>query len=59
MALSKAATSLFPAIALLLGLSLIIFGSFEDTVHFAATGWGLVTVALVVEVVLPLGRRLR
>lgn len=59
MALSKALTSLFPAIALFLGLILVLSGSFWDGVQYTATGWGLVTVAFVVEIVLPLGRRLR
>ena len=54
-----ALTSVFPAIVLPLGLFAILTGSTDGLSQLVQTGWGLVTVGMVVEFVLPISRRLR
>lgn len=52
-------TSASPAIALLVGFILVILGSLGEGVDFSQTGWSFVTIGLIVEVALPVARRLR
>ncbi len=55
----SAFTSVFPAVALLLGFALILTGTRDGVLEFVQGGWGLVTVGVIVEFVLPISRRLR
>jgi hypothetical protein len=52
-------TSATPALALLLGFILVILGSFGEGIDFTQSGWSFVTIGLLVEVALPIARRLR
>lgn len=52
-------TSASAALALLLGFILVILGSFGEGIDFTQTGWGFVTIGLLVQVALPIARRLR
>ena len=54
-----ALTSVFPAQALLIGFVLILTGARDGVLEFVQAGWGLVTVGVIVEFVLPISRRLR
>jgi hypothetical protein len=46
-------------VALLLGFILVILGSFGEGIDFTQSGWSFVTIGLIVEVALPIARRLR
>jgi hypothetical protein len=52
-------TSASPALALLLGFTLVILGSFGGGIDFTQTGWSFVTIGILVEFALPIARRLR
>ena len=54
-----ALTSVFPALALLIGFVLILTGARDGVLESVQAGWGLVTVGVIVEFVLPISRRLR
>ncbi len=54
-----ALTSVFPALALLIGFVLILTGARDGVLEFVQGGWGFVTVGVIVEFVLPISRRLR
>jgi hypothetical protein len=55
----KGLTSALPALALLAGFFLVMFGMNDGTSALVQGGWGLVTVGVIVEFVLPISRRLR
>jgi hypothetical protein len=52
-------TSILPAVAILSGFVLIMFSFGGGTVPLSQSGWGLVTIGIVVEFALPIARRLR
>ena len=52
-------TSAFPALALMLGFMLVLIGTTEGLAELVQGGWGFITVAVIVEFVLPISRRLR
>jgi hypothetical protein len=52
-------TSAFPAVALLFGFLLVLFGTTDGYLELVQGGWGFITVAVIVEFVLPISRRLR
>jgi hypothetical protein len=56
---AKVFTSASPALALLLGFILVVLGSFGEGIDFTQTGWGFVTIGVLVQVALPIARRLR
>lgn len=51
--------SAFPAIAMLVGFISVLLGSTDGIAGLGQGGWGLITVAVIVEFVLPISRRLR
>ena len=51
--------SAFPAVAMLVGFVFILLGSTDEIAGFVQGGWGLITVAVIIEFVLPISRRLR
>ena len=51
--------SAFPAVAMLVGFTFILLGSMGAIAGLIQGGWGLITVAVIVEFVLPISRRLR
>jgi len=56
---AAAFSSVLPALSLLLGLVLVMTSPVDGSLHSVAAGWGLITVGLIVEIVLPVARRLR
>ncbi|HZY47746.1 MAG TPA: hypothetical protein VFE96_08130 [Candidatus Bathyarchaeia archaeon] len=52
-------TSASPAVALLIGFILVILGGIGEGIDFSQSGWSFVTIGLIVEVALPVARRLR
>jgi hypothetical protein len=54
-----ALTSAFPAVALLFGFLLVVFGTADGIRELVQGGWGFITVGVIVEFVLPISRRLR
>jgi len=56
---ARVLTSASPTLALLLGFILVILGSFGEGIDFTQTGWSFVTIGLLVQVALPIARRLR
>lgn len=57
--IAAAFTSILPAFSLLLGLLLVMTSPVDGSLQSMAAGWGLITVGLIVEIVLPVARRLR
>ncbi|HZY94572.1 MAG TPA: hypothetical protein VFE98_06890 [Candidatus Bathyarchaeia archaeon] len=57
--IAAAFSSILPAFSLLLGLLLVMTSPFDGSLQSVAAGWGLITVGLIVEIVLPVARRLR
>lgn len=51
--------SAFPAASLLLGFFLVLFGTTDGVQQMIQSGWGFITVGVIVEFVLPISRRLR
>ncbi len=52
-------TSALPALSVLVGFLLVIFGINDGTVTLVQSGWGLITVGVITEFILPVSRRLR
>lgn len=51
--------SAFPATSLVIGFLLVLFGSDSGVQQMIQGGWGFITVGVIVELVLPISRRLR
>lgn len=51
--------SALPALAIAIGVAFILLGSADGAVDLVQSGWGFITVGVMVELVLPISRRLR
>lgn len=51
--------SAFPAVAILVGFVFILLGNSDGIMALIQGGWGFLTVGVIVELVLPISRRLR
>jgi len=55
----KGLASALPALAVLAGFLLVMFGMNDGALALVQEGWGLVTVGVITEFILPISRRLR
>ncbi len=52
-------TSALPALSVLVGFLVVIFGISDATATLVQSGWGLITVGVITEFIMPISRRLR